>query len=133
MIPERAGITGVENALVAARDPDGDTVSDSFDVSVVGPPTPVVNLRCVAETERVAFLWDAPEWSGGRTYAYDYQLTLPGGKSEGGRIINSTLLLRPGEYQAGAEASVSVQAVYELADGSEASSDAETLTCTVAE
>ena len=65
-------------------------------VTAVGPPVPVVNLRCVAETERVAFLWDAPEWSSGRTYAYDYQLTLPGGRSE-------------------------------------VSSDAETLTCTVAE
>ena len=81
----------------------------------------------------MAFPWDAPEWSAGETYSYDYQLTLPGGKSEGGRIINSTLLLRTGSYQAGGEASVSVQAVYELADGSNVSSDAETLTCTVAE
>ena len=124
---------GSATITVTAQDPDGNTVSDSFDVSVVGPPTPVVNLRCVAETSRVAFLWDAPEWSGGETYAYDYQLTLPGGRSEGGRIINSTLLLRTGEYQSGGEASVSVQAVYELADGSNVSSDAETLTCTVAE
>ena len=60
----------------------------------------MVNLRCVAETERVAFLWDAPEWSGGRTY--DYQLTLAGGKSESGRIINSTLLLRHGEASSAA-------------------------------
>lgn len=60
------------------------------------------------------------------------QLTLPGGKSEGGRIIGSTLLLRTGTYQAGAEASVSVTAVYELPDGSNISSAAETLTCTVA-
>ena len=124
---------GTATITVTAQDPDGNTVSDSFDVTVVGPPTPVVNLRCVAETERVAFLWDAPEWSGGRTYAYDYQLTLPGGKSEGGRIINSTLLLRPGQYQAGGEASVSVKAVYELADESVVYSEAVALTCTVAE
>ena len=124
---------GTAIITVTAQDPDGNTVSDSFDVSVVGPPTPVVNLRCVAVTSRVAFLWDAPEWSGGETYAYDYQLTLPGGKSEGGRIINSTLLLRTGTYQAGAETSVSVKAVYELPDGSNVSSAEETLTCTVAE
>ncbi len=124
---------GTATITVTAKDPNGNTVSDSFDVSVVGPPTPVANLRCIAETDRVAFLWDAPKWPGGRTYAYDYQLTLPGGKSEGGRIINSTLLLRTGTYQAGAETSVTVTAVYELPDGSEVRSVEETLTCTVAE
>ena len=123
---------GTATITVTAQDSDGNTVSDSFDVSVVGPPTPVVNLRCVAETSRVAFLWDAPEWSSGQTYAYDYQLTLPGGKSEGGRIIGSTLLLRTGTYQVGAETSVTVKAVYELPDGSNISSAEATLTCTVA-
>ena len=55
------------------------------------------------------------------------------GRSEGGRFIGITTLLRPGQYQAGTEASISVKAVYELADESEVSSAAETLTCTVAE
>ena len=124
---------GSATVTVTAEDSDGNTVSDTFDVSVVGPPTPAANLRCIAETGRVAFLWDAPTWSGGETYAYDYDLTLPDGRSEGGRLIGITTLLRTGEYQAGSEASVSVKTVYELADGSEVYSAAETLTCTVAE
>ena len=98
-------------------------------------PTSVLNLRCIAETGRVAFLWDAPEWSGGDLYAYDYQLTLPGGRSESGRLIGSTstLLYRPGSYPAGAEASVSVRAVYETADDEQVSSAEATLSCTVGE
>ena len=93
---------------VTAQDTDGNRVSERFDVSVVeaeaenkGPPSPVANLGCVAETGRVAFLWDGPQWSGGETYAYDYALTLPDGRSEGGRLIGITLLLRPGDYLAG--------------------------------
>ena len=124
---------GTETITVTARDADGNAVSDAFDVTVVGPPTPVANLSCIAETKRVAFLWDAPEWSGGEVYAYDYELTLPGGGSESGRLIGGTLLLRPGEYQAGGEASVSVKTVYELSDGSNVSSAEATLTCTVGE
>ena len=39
----------------------------------------------------------------------------------------------PDDYQAGKEASISIKAVYELADGSEVYSAAVTLACTVAE
>ncbi len=133
-----AGVAeGTPTITVTAEDADGNRVSNAFEVEVVeaevdhGEPPVVENLSCVAETGRVAFLWDSPEWSGGETYAYDYELTLPGGRSESGRLIGGTVLLRPGEYQAGDGASVSVKAVYELADGSNVSSDAETLTCTV--
>ena len=98
-----------------------------------GEPPVVENLRCIAETERVAFLWDDPEWSGGETHAYDYELNLPDGRSEAGRLIGINLLLRPGDYQAGTEAGMSVKAVYQLADESEAYSPAATLTCTVEE
>ena len=135
-----AGVAGGRATItVTARDSDGNRVSDTFEVSVVEAeteaegdgPTPVLNLNCIAETDRVAFLWDAPEWSGGDLYAYDYRLTLPGGRSESGRLIGSTLLLRPGEYQAGSQASVSVKAVYETADGKEVSSAEATRTCTV--
>ena len=122
---------GSATITLTAEDSDGNTVSDTFEVSVAGPPTPVVNLSCIAETGRVAFLWDAPEWSGGEAYSYDYELTLPDGRSEGGRLIGIMLLLRPGDYQQGAEARVSVKAVYETSDGKEVSSAAETLTCTV--
>ena len=137
-----AGVAkGKATVTVTAEDSDGNRISDTFEVSVVeieaeadhGDPAPVLNLSCVAETGRVAFLWDAPEWSGGDLYAYDYRLTLPGGRSESGRLIGSTLLLRPGEYQAGQEASVNVTAVYETADGQEVTSAEATLTCKVRE
>ena len=124
---------GTATITVTARDSDGNTLSDTFDVSVVGPPTPVGNLRCIAKTDQVAFLWDAPEWSGGEVYAYDYDLTMPDGTREQVRLQGFTLVNKPGEYQAGTTASISVQAVYELADGSEVSSAAAALTCTVAE
>ena len=94
-------------------------------------PPPVENLRCIAETGRVAFLWDAPEWSGGKTYAYDYQLSLPGGQSAGGRLIGITLVHRPGSYTTGKRASVSVAAVYETTDGRQVSSAEKVLVCAV--
>ena len=90
------------------------------------------NLRCLAETERVAFLWDVPQWSGGELRSYDYELTLPNGSEEGGRLHHTlTLVLRPWEYQAGQDTSMSIKAVYELSDCSQAYSAAATLTCTV--
>ena len=124
---------GTATITVTAEDSDGNTVSDVFDVSVVGPPSPAANLRCVAKTDQVAFLWDIPKWSGGDVYAYDYTLTLPGGSSETVRWVGYPVVNKPGTYQAGTEASISVKAVYELADGSEVSSAAATLNCTVAE
>ena len=135
-----AGVAqGTTTITVTARDSDGNRVSDAFEAEVVGAeaevdhgdPAPVANLRCIAETGRVAFLWDAPQWSGGEVYAYDYDLTLPGGRSESGRLIGITLLQRMGDYQAGSEASFSVETVYETADGKEVRSVGETLTCTV--
>ncbi len=124
---------GSATITVTAQDSDGNTVSDTFDVSVVGPPTPVSNLSCVAQTGQVLFQWDAPEWSGAEVYAYDYDLTRPDGKREQARLQGYPLVRAKGEYQAGQEASISVKAVYELADGSQVSSAAATLTCTVAE
>ena len=100
---------------------------------MVGPPSPVGNLRCIAKPGQVAFLWDAPTWSGAEVYAYDYDLTMPDGSSETVRWRGYPLVNKPGEYQAGTTASISVKAVYELADGSEVSSAAVALTCTVAE
>ena len=124
---------GSATVTVTAQDSDGNTVSDTFDVSVVGPPTAVSNLSCVAQTGQVLFQWDAPEWSGAEVYAYDYDLTRPDGKREQARLQGYPLVRAKGEYQAGQEASISVKAVYELADGSQVSSAAATLTCTVAE
>ena len=66
-------------------------------------------------------------------YAYDYDWTLPDGKREQARLFGYPAVSARGEYQAGQAASISVKAVYELADGSEAYGEAVTLTCTVAE
>ena len=93
-------------------------------------PPPVANLRCLAETDRVAFLWDAPEWSGGEAASYDYRLSLPDGRQEGGRLQGkgSTVLYRPGSYPSGQAASVSVTANYATPGGEAAGAEAE-LTC----
>ena len=124
---------GSATITVTAEDSDGNTVSDTFDVSVVGPPTPVSNLSCVASTDQVLFQWDVPEWSGAELYAYDYDLTLPDGRSQQVRLRGYPTVRERGEYQVGKEASISVKAVYELADESVVYSEAATLTCTVAE
>ena len=124
---------GSATITVTAQDADGNTVSDTFDVKVVGPPTPASNLSCVAQTGRVLFSWDAPQWSGAELYAYDYDLTLPDGRREQSRLQGYPAVSGKGEYQAGQQASISVKAVYELADGSEVSSEAVSLSCTVAE
>ena len=60
---------------------------------------------------------DAPEWSGSDLYAYDHDLTVPDGRTEGGRLKDIALLYRPGGYQAGSEAGVSVKTVYEPPEG----------------
>ncbi len=130
---------GSTTITVTAKDSDGKQVSDAFDVSVSQPevdhsePTPVANLRCIAKTDQVAFLWDEPEWSGGELYACDYDLTLPTGKREQVRFRGFSVVNEPGDYQVGKETSISVKVVYELPDGSEVYSAAATLSCTVAE
>ena len=122
---------GTATITVTAEDADGNTVSDTFDVKVVGPPTTVSNLSCVAQTDRVLFSWDAPQWSGAKAYAYDYDLTRPDGGREQSRLQGYPAVSARGDYQAGQQASISIKAVYELADGSEVSSEAATLNCTV--
>ena len=100
---------------------------------MVGPPTPVSNLSCIASTDQVLFQWDVPEWSGAELYAYDYDLTLPDGRSQQVRLVGYPTVRERGEYQVDAQASISVKAVYELADESVVYSEAATLTCTVEE
>ena len=124
---------GSATITVTAQDSDGNAVRDTFNVKVVGPPTPVSNLSCIASTGQVLFQWDVPEWSGAEVYAYDYDLTLPDGRNQQVRLQGYPVVREPGDYQVGAEASISVKAVYELADGSEVSSEAASLSCTVAE
>ena len=115
-----AGVAqGTATITVTARDADDNTVSDSFDVSVAeagseaeedhGEPPAVTNLSCKANTKRVLFRWDVPEWSGGKIQAYDYQLSLPDGGSKSSRSAGVPLLYQAGEYQAGGEASASVK------------------------
>ena len=136
-----AATDGSATITVTAEDSDGNTVSDAFEVSVApaevdhGEPTPVANLRCIATTDQVLFQWDTPQWSGGEVYAYDYDLTLPTGQRGQTRLVgfDFPLVRHQGDYQVGKETSISVKVVYELPDGSEVYSAAETLTCTVAE
>ena len=94
-------------------------------------PPSVEDLRCVAKTNRVAFLWDEPDWSGGETSSYDFDLTLPGGRRESGRITGSRVLHRPGTYQPGAESRVGIRVNYEVSGGGTVTSDEETLACNV--
>ena len=96
-----------------------------------GEPPPVSNLRCVAKTDQVAFLWDAPRWSGGEPYAYDYDLTLPDGQGGQVRHRGFGVVNKPGAYQLGTEAGISVTAVYETPDLREVSSAEATLTCKI--
>ena len=42
-------------------------------------PTPVDNLKCVAEEDRIRFSWDIPSWSGGELKWYAVDVTLPNG------------------------------------------------------
>ena len=126
-----AVVDGSATITVTAQDSDGNAVSDSFDVKVVGPPTPVSNLGCVAQTDWVLFQWDAPEWSGAELYAYDYDLTRPDGLRGQTRLQGYPVVRERGEYQVGQKASISVKAVYELADESVVYSEAATLSCTV--
>ena len=129
-----AGVAdGTATVTVTARDADGNTVSDTLDVTVVGPPTPVSNLSCDAKTDRVTFRWDAPQWSGAEVYVYDYVVGLPDGTWDLVRLRGYPVVSEKGAYEAGKKASISIKAVYELADGSEVSSSLETLTCIVAE
>ena len=95
-------------------------------------PPSVENLRCVAKTDRVAFLWDEPDWPGGEVSSYDYDLTLPDGRRENARIIkDGWLLYRPGTYRTGTEARVSIWVNYEASGGGTVASDEKTLVCHV--
>ena len=134
-LPTRRRAPGVTATLLAAA-----LLSTGLVTVLLGPsgsaqaqdsePPTVPNLRCIAETERVAFLWDVPEWSGGEVDSYDYRLTLPEGRSEGGRLGGSiTLVLRPGSYQSGKAAQFRITANYETDDGRDVSSAEATLTC----
>ena len=95
-----------------------------------GPPPPS-NLRCLAETNVVMFVWDAPSWSAGEVASYDYELRLPSGRTEGGRVLGGASLRRSGSFQLGGEAVLSVSANYETPGGSDVSSGEATLACYV--
>ena len=94
-------------------------------------PPPPESLRCLAETDVVMFVWEAPSWSVGRVSSYDYELGLPDGRREGSRLTGGSALRRSGTYRLGEEASLSVRANYRVSDGSEVSSVEATLVCYV--
>ena len=92
-------------------------------------PPPVANLRCIAEVGRVAFLWDAAEWPRAEGVSYDYEWSLPNGRTEGGNLRGITLVYRPGQYQLGGETSFSITVRYDLDAYNEAFSAREEMTC----
>ena len=92
-------------------------------------PPAAENLRCIAEVGRVAFLWDAAEWSGAESVSYDYELRLPDGRTEGGNLRGMTLVYRPGQYRLGGEATLSITVRYEPDSYSDVFSERESLTC----
>lgn len=96
------------------------------------PELPAVgNLRCEANAGQVVFAWEVPEWSLGRAVSYDYELTLPDGRTESARLTGFRGLRRTGVFQAGQGASISVTVNYETSDGWRASGAAATANCTV--
>ena len=101
-----------------------------------GGAPPVSNLRCIAETDFVAFIWVAPEWSGGEVASYDYRLSLPDGRTESGNVkkaphSKTTLLRRSGDYPSAQETRLSLKANWERAGGGRESSAETTLSCRV--
>lgn len=107
------------------------------------PPAIVRDLRnlgiSISSTDAASISWArqqlniAPEWSGGEVYFYDLDLTMPNGSSETVRWQGYPAVNKPGTYQPGTEASINVKVVYETPNGDDVSSEAVTLTCTIAE
>lgn len=91
----------------------------------------VENLHCIVRTDVVGFFWEEPEWSGGEAVSYDYELTLPDGRQEGGNLKGITSVVRWGEYPSGQETRFSVTTNYETADGSTVAGAAAELRCWV--
>ena len=83
-------------------------------VSVPLGPTPVANLKCVAEEDRIRFSWDIPSWSGGELKGYDVDVTLPSGNQFAERR-HWTMRSRTdrGNWEPGKEARMGVKAVYD--------------------
>ena len=100
-----------------------------------GEPPPVDNLRCLAETDRIAFLWEAAEWSGGETTSYEYHLTLPDDSQSSGGVgkgpSRTSLVLRPGSYSLGDQTRFRVKANYKTPGGRDVAGPEATLTCYV--
>ena len=81
-----AGVAeGTATITVTAQDSDNNTVSDTFEVSVVEIPGPVVNLQPSATSDSVTVSWQAPE-SGGTPQDYIVHLKKEGGKKGSGKI-----------------------------------------------
>ena len=75
---------GTATITVTAQDADGNRVSDTFEVSVVEIPGPVINLQLSATSDSVTVSWQAPE-SGGTPQRYIVYLKEEGGKKGSGK------------------------------------------------
>ena len=73
---------GTDTVTVTAEDSDGNTVSDSFDVTVIDPPGPVGNMSLSATHDSVNVSWDAPT-TGGAVDGYIVRIVRKGGGGDG--------------------------------------------------
>ena len=81
-----AGVAeGTATITVTAQDSDSNRVSDTFEVSVVEIPGPVVNLQLSATSDSVTVNWQAPD-GGGTPQNYIVHLKKEGGKKGSGKI-----------------------------------------------
>ena len=101
----------------------------------VGAAPPVENLRCVGETDRIAFLWEAAEWPGGETASYEYWLTMPDGSESSGSwgkwFSRTSAMMHPGSYSPGDRARLRLVANYRTPAGREVTGAQASLSCYV--
>ena len=96
-------------------------------------PPGVSPLRCLVNQQQVTFMWGPPGWSGGKLHGFDYELQLPTGREESGRLPSSArMLLRSGSNPEGADARLRITAIYRTPSGREVSGAAATLACNTA-
>ena len=73
---------GTDTITVTAEDSDGNTVSDSFVVTVIDPPGAVINLDLSATQDSVNVSWKAPT-DGGAVGGYIVRISRKGGGGDG--------------------------------------------------
>ena len=100
-----------------------------------GEPPAVENLRCLGETDRIAFLWESAQWPGGETTSYVYWLTMPDGSTSSGSwgrgFSRTSAMLLPGSFSPGDRARLRLVANYKTPSGREVTGAEAALSCHV--